>query len=262
MENASKYYLEQILKPIIAFALKHGIGIQEFSELSKIIYVNVSSEELKRENSKITSSKISVMTGIRRPEIKKILNEDTSLLAHNLVSRVLTQWEQDSEFTTKAGKPRVLKFAEMGDEFNRLVSKVSTDLHPASILFELERRKLVEKTPKGLSLLERKHVSIEDAKTGFSMLTEDISLLINTVEKNVLSEQNVKELHAKTVFDNIYKEDIDTIKKWLLAEGAKFHNKIRNYLASFDKDIKVQESKTPGAKVSFCTFSSTEGNIK
>ncbi len=259
MEKTLKTYLGLLLRPVIAFAIRHGMSIQDFFDTSKALFVEIAAEEITRQGKKITPSKISAMSGIRRPEVKKIIDgEDDPVQSVSLVSRVLAQWEQDPEFLTKTGKPKVLEYGEVGSEFNRLVAKVSTDLHPASILFELERLQLVKKSPRGLSLLERRHVPVEDIRTGFGILSDDMRVLISTVEENILSELSVKHLHAKTVYDNIYHEDLDTIRQWLLTEGAKFHHKIRNYLARFDKDINVQKDKTPGAKVTLCTFANTE----
>jgi hypothetical protein len=258
MKPQYKSYFKLIIRPVVLFAVRHGIKYQDFLEIGKSVFVEIAEEEIIKQGEKITTSKISAISGLRRPEIKKISEGHENLQAASVISRVVAQWEQDPLFKTRAGKPKVLSYGEDGAEFNNLVGRVSTDLHPASILFELQRLDLAEITSRGISLKSRHHVKIEDLVTGFRLLSEDIHDLISSVEHNMLADSEVKNLHAKTVYDNIYHEDLHTIKQWLLSEGAKFHHKLRNYLAKFDKDINLQKGKTPGARVTFCTFATTE----
>ena len=73
-----------------------------------------------------------------------------------MISRVVAQWENDRRFLTQAGKPRVLSCDEDDSEFSELVRLVSKDLHPGTVLFELERSGIVERSKRGVRL--NKHI--------------------------------------------------------------------------------------------------------
>lgn len=250
-----KSCLYKLIKPVIAFSLRHGLSIQDFIETAKIVFIEIASKEIESKGEKPNTSRISAMTGIRRPEIKRVIEGVEYTPIPSLVSRVVAQWEQDSRFQTKLGKPKLLNYEE---EFRDLVLAVSTDLHPGTVMFELERLDLIEKRPRGLLLKDRAHVVTEDVDLGFSLLSNDITDITMSVEENLLHAPTIKNLHGRTNYNNIYHEDLPEIKTWLLTEGARFHHMVRNYLANYDKDINPNPCKTAGASVTFCTFARVE----
>ncbi len=44
-------------------------------------------------------------------------------------------------------------------------------------------------------------------------------------------------LHIATAYDNLRIDKMSEIKTWILREGGVFHKRVREYLASFVKDI-------------------------
>ncbi|HMO16629.1 MAG TPA: DUF6502 family protein [Oligoflexia bacterium] len=260
MESDSFSYVSRVLRKVIAFAIRRGLTFQEFAEIAKTEFVELSIEEISSQGIKPNASRISAMTGIRRPEVRRVCEGSDSGIKHlSMVSRVIALWEQSSKYLTSSGKPRVLTCGSDDTEFHKLVAEVSTDIHPASVLSELLRLDLIEKSPRGVRLKERHHVSTEDKGVGFDMMAEDADLLIRAVEENLLTDVSIKNLHGRTVYDNIYHEDLNDIKQWILSEGGRFHQKVRNFLAEYDKDINPQPGKTPGASVVVCTYSHTKG---
>lgn len=244
--------LKKLIKPVASFCVRHGLSIQDLLEAAKLAIIEAATEEIERQGKKPNSSRLSAMTGIRRPEIKRVVQGQEYSPIPSLVSRVVAQWEQDARFSTKAGKPRLLNYEE---DFHQLVLAVSSDLHPGTVMFELERLNLIDKKSRGLLLKDRRHVVTEDVDTGFTILSDDISELTLAAEENLLLTAEIKNLHGKTIYDNIYHEDLPQIKTWLLTEGTKFHHRVRNFIAEFDKDINPNPCKTAGASVTFCTFS-------
>ena len=69
---------------------------------------------------------------------------------------------------------------------------------------------------------------------------------------------NVDARSARTEYDNISISDFPEIRKWLIKEGAAFHNKARGYLSQFDLDINPKPDHEGGARVTVGTFSYTE----
>lgn len=245
LKKIINFGLNKILFAVAKFCLRHSIRVQDLWELTKIAFVKAAEEELKTSSHKITTSKISVMTGLQRREVDKILSggisvNDTS--PKDLISKVIGQWLNDKNFITKNGEPRVLSFGDMQSEFYKLTAKVSNDLNPATVLYELERTGVIEKSPRGVKLVLNSYSPSGDYEKGFSILGEDVEDLISSVEENILYPAGDKRdqsnnLHARTIYDNVKNDALPALKKWILEEGHKFHSKLRDEISKYDLDI-------------------------
>ena len=88
------------------------------------------------------------------------------------------------------------------------------------------------------------------------MLAHDMNELICSVEQNVFEAPEVPNLHLSTTYDNISEEAFPEIRKWVVDEGSRFHRRVREYLAKFDKDVDPQIKGKSNKKISVCSFSS------
>ena len=239
-----------IFKPLAKFCVKRSITIQVALEALKRAFIEAAKEELESRGEKVNISKIAVVSGMHRRDVMRIHRSDEpSGIPQTLISKVLTQWEQSSEYSTTGGKGRVLN---LETDFKALVSSVSQDLNPATVLFELERSKLVERTSRGIKLRRAEQI-ITDPTSAYKILSSDVEDLIFTVDKNIFDGSEV-DLHARTEFDNIRVQDVPKIKKWLLEEGRKLHQKARSLLAKHDNDANPLPDKEAGVKVSLGSF--------
>ena len=251
--------LRLLLGPLARFCLRHSLKLQDVLELLKVALIDAAEAEMKSSGHKINVSRLSVMTGIHRPDVVRLFREHSTKDDGNVLTRVLGLWQQDSRFQTTAGKPRTLSIEGKVNEFVELVSAVSSDLNPYAILFELERTKLVVRTRNGIKLAGEVYNPRGDVQAGFKLLAEDSEDLLCSVEANLLGSDlfgsEIPNHHIKTQYDRIAARFIPEIKVWLLEEGMAFHKRIRNYLSKFDLDLnpklKVDELVTRVALGSF-----------
>ncbi|MCB0330048.1 MAG: hypothetical protein KDD70_10300 [Bdellovibrionales bacterium] len=249
-----------MLAPVARFCVRNGFKIKEFTELLKKALIDAAVSELKASREQISVSKIHVMSGVPRVEVKRIyVKGERKSSEVNLLSRVLARWQQDKRFLTKSGKPRVLTLEGMSSEFVKLVTSVSISLNPYTVLFELERMGLVEKTTHGVKLKGRSYVT-SDHGEGFQFLAEDVADLIETVQENLDGKNATPNHHIKTEFNNIPAEYLQRIREWFDKEGASFHQRARNFLSKLDRDsntkVKTKNNKTIRAAIG--SFSRTE----
>ena len=248
--------LRYMLRSIIGFCLKRSINIQELLECAKSVYITEASKDILSRGEKPNISRLSVMTGMHRRDVMRILDgEDLLDRDTSIPSRVIGQWEQDKRFTTKTGQPRVITCDGDNSEFSRLVRAVSKDVHAGSVLFELLRTETVQREKNGIKLNKRVDSVRGDPEKGFRLLGNDVSDLIGAAEENIVSPDEIVNLHGRTEYDNIFEDKIPEIRKWLLKEGSAFHRRARAFLAKFDKDINTHVKKPAGAKVVLGTFS-------
>jgi len=226
----------------------------------KVVFVELAQEEIARTSPKVNASRVSALTGLYRQDVAKILKDeqDYSEKPSGILWRVLGQWQNDKRFTTSRGKPRVLEYGNLDTEFADLVMSVSTDLNPGTILFELARAGLVEKTTQGkVKLIKRLSHFKGDREQLYALLADDLDSLTLAVEENLVGKNTVPNAHFRTEYDNILKSAVPQIRRYILKETKLFHLKLSEYLARYDADINPKEGEEAGGTVTLSSFSLT-----
>ena len=244
-----------LLRPIVCFGIRHSVKVQDAIELVKVLYLDVASEELQRHHQEPNVSRLSALTGLHRRDVVRIFRLGaTKEQGLGVTFRVIGRWQSDRRFTTKGGKPRVLTVDGPNSDFRRLMDLIATDLKPGTVLFELERIGVIERVKGGVRLRVEAYEVDTDPVQGFQMLADDTNDLIMSAESNLLRTGELRQLHGKTVYDNIAVESLKEISEWLIREASRFHGRVRRHLARFDLDINSNPLKKGGGRVAFCTF--------
>jgi|688.fasta_scaffold159142_3 hypothetical protein len=253
--------LKRLLNSVVRVCLRYGYSIQELIEAAKATFILVSKSEIENKGEKCNISRLSVMSGLHRRDVMRILDDaEGPQDSLSVVNRVIGQWCNDKRFCKKRGQPRVLSYQGIQDEFSRLVQTISHDLHPGTVLFELKRREVVEEVKEGVKLKSAVFESNRNHVDGLQMLAEDVDDLTRAVLENI-SNESVTHLHSKTEFDKIPIDKIPQISQWLLKKGASWQQETREYLASFDLDISGKSVETTYARVVCGVFSLTEESL-
>ena len=230
-------------------ALRHGVTFQQFHETVKRAFVESAAHDLKAIGAKQNVSRVSVITGIHRNEVGRILDAPPAPDPEpSLAARVLSLWEQHPDFQASKGKPKVLNFRGPNNEFEGLVKRVSSHLNYATVLFELTRMNAVEKTKKGLVLKKASVDSTIDHRKAFELLARDFSALTGTLEANLSPDLDPKNLHIRTEYDNVPEHHLPVIKQFVLEEGRVFHRKMREQLSQYDADVNPPPVGSPKFK--------------
>lgn len=247
-----------MLRPIVRLCLRRYVRLQDFIEISKVAFVDIAQEELEKSGDNVSASRITVVSGVHRKDVSRILAEGGPVrVGANLITRVIAHWEQDKRFCTKAGKPKVLDCEGRESEFAELVKSVSAELNPYSVLYELERMGTVERSDKGLRLQQGSSVSPSSLKEGFAMLARDTEDLMEAVEDNLSGEFEPPNLHLRTEYDNILVDAVPKVRAWLIEEGSSLHRRARAFLSQYDKDVSPSD-KPGGIRVVLGAFSRVE----
>lgn len=142
----------RILRPLVRLLLRHGMSCQEFTEISRWVYVDVAMRDREfalKSRSKQFKSRAAVITGLSRKEVLRLLEfkgpgdlEDIQPL--NRAARVLTGWTENALFCTGKDQPKVLPIKGGTGSFHDLVRLYSGDVPPRAVLDELRRCGAVE----------------------------------------------------------------------------------------------------------------------
>ncbi len=258
--------LIQMLRPVVRYWLRRADRFQEFSELLKIVFVDVAREELTKSHNKVNVSRIHMLTGVHRNDVSRIFKQGAQpKVLPDFLSRLIGQWEQDPEFQTTNGTPRVLTYLGKNNDFSRLVEKVSKGVSPGTVLFELERSNAVKRTKKGIRLVSGTQRHTKDEERVIALSGEMVESLLGSAQENIGAPDPSPNVLLRTRYDNIYQSDVEEIRAWIRSEAKALHKRVRDYLSQRDRDIverPVEAGHEPpkaGVTVVFGSFSAIEG---
>lgn len=151
-----------LLRPIASFLMKCGMTYREFTEIAKSAFVEVAGEEYGIKGRPTNVSRVSLLTGISRKEVKRqreLLERRPEDAAGRTsgATRVLSGWHQDSEFLDAGGLPLVLPLHGSGASFTALCSRYAGDVPVTTMLKELKRVAAVEESVPGRLQVRRRY---------------------------------------------------------------------------------------------------------
>ncbi len=252
--------LQSLLTPIIRFCLRNSLGLNDILECAKVVFIKVASDEFKAAGEEINVSRLSAATGVHRKDAARIFKHgDTKIESSYFVARVVGQWLNHKTFSAAPGKPKILSFEGDDSQFYDLVRTIGLDLRPGTVLFDMERVGLVERTPRGLKLKANTFVPKGAPLNELKMLGEDAEDFMMAVLENVYGGEERNNIHVVTVYDNVDEADLKRIRKWFADQAASLHKRSCNFLSRFDLDINSQKSKKKkgGRRVLIGTFTRT-----
>ena len=139
-----------LCKPLIRLLIEKGMTFPQFRELMKVLYVEVADKHFSLDGTKPSDSRIFVLTGVHRKDIKRIRQqaeqEDSQITSSaSLSGEIVARWTSMPEYLDDKGKPRQLLKSGNNNEagFEQLVSSVSKDVRAKVILEEWLRLNIV-----------------------------------------------------------------------------------------------------------------------
>lgn len=165
--------LFRALRPLIHLLIESGLGHREFSEIAKRAYVDVASKNYGIRGRATNISRVAVMTGLTRKEVKRIRDElgaanGGEMLVKQLPpSIILQQWHTDPDYLDESGAPKVLNFSEEEPSFFSLVRKYAGDIPAGALRTELKRAGAIDINDRGELTVLRRTYRLVDADEQF-----------------------------------------------------------------------------------------------
>ena len=232
--------LERLLTPVVRILLRYGISFRAFSEAAKRVYVDVASNEFTLEGRKLSSSRISVLTGLDRREVakmRKIDDPDPIEERINRAARVIAGWRRDGDFSDSRGRPLTLAFEGESGTFNDLVKLYGGDIPARATLDELIRVGAVKETKDGrYRLVARAYVPGSSELDAIDMLGSHVPDLIKSIDHNMLRDSAEPFFQRRVVYDNIPEEHADKLRGGIQTQGQRFLERLDSKLSKSDRD--------------------------
>lgn len=141
--------LTVVLIELVRFAMDQGLQVGQLEELVRRAMVTVALRAAEG-GERVPVSRLSVMTGIHRKEVKRLLEsvgEARVRFRPSPISQVFLRWVNDPGWQDPSGRPLALPRRIDRDDvrsFEKLARSVTTDVHPTTLLDELVRLRLVD----------------------------------------------------------------------------------------------------------------------
>ncbi len=230
-----------LMGPLVRILLRHGISFAEFAEVAKAVYVEVALTDFKVVGRKATRTRIAVITGLTRKEVKRVIDEATKeryelKTSYNRLSRVLVGWHTDPDFTGPYGMPLELQYETGNPEeptFSLLVKRHSGDMSPRSILDELVRVGAVTETDNGwFRVLRRDYIPEAQGVHNFERAGSVIRNFVNTIDFNMTKSAPGKGRFERQVVadDGIRVQDIPKFDAYLRDRCQAMLEEVDNWL--------------------------------
>lgn len=148
-EETLQAMLIRVLRPLVKLALASGFNFTAFTTVLRRLYIEVAEKEFALPNKQQTDSRISLLTGIHRKDVNRLrgLALDPSFLTVGVsqTSRILARWLADPLYCDAEDRPSALPrtSSDGSPSFESLVSDITKDVHPRSILDEWLDRGIV-----------------------------------------------------------------------------------------------------------------------
>jgi Family of unknown function (DUF6502) len=236
--------------------------VQEIVEALKGALVDAAIGQAEREGLGVNVSRLAAMTGLHRRDVMRLQDSESqkSGSVAPLITRLIGVWNHQRPYCAARGSPKILQEAGDGASYHSLVTAVSRDLHPGTLLTELIRIGAVERTAEGLRLLTAVHRIDPSSEEALRHLAVDTGDLFAAVEGNFSNDEG--NLHARTEFDAVPASRANEARSWIRREGSLFHKKVREYLASIDMDSTEVPQPRPeeGVRISVGAYAVVEGS--
>jgi len=193
---------------------------------------------------KQSTSRVSVLTGLSRKEVKRLTGiprpDDTERdEKYNRAARVISAWRREREFLDADGNPSALSITGPWATFSEIVRRYSGDIPVRAILDELLRIGAVELLDNGkISLLAKAYIPEINEADKLHILGTDVAHLITTIDHNIRSDSATNtRLQRKVAYDNLPDEALPAFRKLSTKRAQNLLENLDKWLAQHDRDV-------------------------
>jgi hypothetical protein len=133
-----------LLRPLVRVLLQSGVTFPALVETLRRLFVEVAATELLTRPGALTDSRVSLLTGIHRKEIRRLRTQPAGAAEQStslgIATQVVARWAGSPFYADPEGRPLVLPRtggAPAAPSFDALVAAVTTDVRPRAVLDEL-----------------------------------------------------------------------------------------------------------------------------
>lgn len=141
-----------MLRPLVGLLMEHGLTYPWLSAVLKSVFVDVAEKEFRLPDKRQTDSRITLLTGVHRKDVRRLRQQPGAAAESRppesvyLGAHLVAVWTGDERFLDLQGNPKPLTRLprDNAPSFEKLVTSISKDIRPRSVLDEMLRLGAVE----------------------------------------------------------------------------------------------------------------------
>ena len=192
---------------IVKLALRNGINFKEFSNICKTAYVEVAVKEYGIKGRPTNTSRVALMTGLDRREIKRIsetINTQDEIRAappSDRIGKILAGWYTDKHYLNDQNEPIDLPLEGVKPSFESLIKDYGGDIAVVTVLREFRRSFTVLDTEEGKLKVNARYY-IPNYQSNADKAPDFVSPEAIAHGSSMLID------HVNTIFHNLYRKDM------------------------------------------------------
>ena len=267
--NIVLFALLKALRPVARFLMKSGIGYREFAEISKSAFVDVATTDYGLRGRPTNISRVAVMTGLTRKEVKRLRDKISAGTQVNLTrvippAEILHRWHSDADYLDAAGRPLTLEFDGAAPSFAGLVRRYGGDIPPGAMRTELKRVGAVIEDDIGHLTVQSKFFRPTDRE---DQVQRALALafygLALSIDHNLGLEQEDKWVERLAFSTRIRRDDNARVRRISQDRASEFVESVDDLFSAYEtiysEDQPESDSTTVGIGVYY--FELTDGDV-
>lgn len=244
-EKALAAALQRLLTPIVRILLRYGISYKTFSDIAKRVFIAVVREDFALPGRKTTVSRVSVVTGLARRDVSRLMSEDSPddspiRERHNRIRRVTAGWSNDKTFQQKNGKPRTLPLEGNTGSFTALVRTYGNDVPVRAALDELIRLGVVDHSRDDrVRLLAQAYIPAKGELEKIEMLGSDVADLAAAIDHNLQAPPEDATFQRKVIYDDLPERVIDQLRSAANEKAQSVLEQMDRRMRRYDRSTRV-----------------------
>jgi len=247
--------------------LRCGMTWKELSDLSKSVFVQVATDEFGIKGRPTNVSRVSILTGIGRKEVKRqrdLLKSGQPPVKGKTTdaTRVLSGWYQDPKFLDDQGRPRELDESGVGVSFESLCTRYGGDIAMQTMLKELIKTNAVKRQVCGKLRVQSRYyqpAATDDENLVFA--ADRIHDVAATMNNNVfVGDSGTPRFGGFAANDSIPTAVIPEFRAFLDKRGQEFLEEIDDWLTQHA--VPDSQLNTDTARVGIGLFATEEQTSK
>jgi len=229
-----------VLRPLVRILFRAGVRFDEFLELLRGIYVEITIRDAMNSSERITTSRISILSGVAKRDVERLVTTADWLRVPRptdaaALAAVLHRWHTDSTYLGPYGVPLELPLSgQAGRNFTELVSSSPIPIDASSAYEQLLAARMIAKSGEThVKVLSRSYVMPEPLSA--EMLEHFGSAMRNlasTLDFNMTPSQTSKRLE-RSVFpdDGLPVEQIGEFETFVRERAQQLISDVDDWLA-------------------------------
>lgn len=236
--------------------MKCGMTYREFADISKSAFVEVASDEYGIRGRPTNISRVSLLTGISRKEVKRqreLLDQRHEQTASKTTdaTRVLSGWHQDGDFLDANGEPLALPLEGDGATFAELCARYAGDIAVTTMYKELKRVGSIEEDHDGsLKVCRRYYMPARLDPQWLMNVGSIFADFGNNINHNLIAdEDNPTHFNGRATDDTIDASAIPEFREFVEEHGGPFLERVDDWLTDHRANHDLATNQTSARRV-------------